>query len=185
MRGHRGELRPSRPALAAAGLAAVVAGISGLVFSGARDDRASARTERTRLLTVLRAGRTALLADDGPRACALLSDHGRRQALQFRLYYLIDGSNTPRDRRRGIPSTCPEVVEFLWQDDHQPYVSPSWLPALRADDFRIREITSTRAVVDLVAPGQAVGTRPAATIDLAKTGSNWKVDDANIVPEGD
>lgn len=185
MRGHRVTLHGSRPTLAAVGVAAVVVAIAGFALTGARDGGTSARNERAKVLEVLSAGRSALLADNGARACALLSNHGHRQALQFRLYYVIPGTSTPRDSRRGVPRTCPEIVAFIWHDDHQPYVSPVWLPVLRRDQFRIRRVTSTRAVVDLVERGQAQGTRPAVTIVLAKVAGAWKVDDANIVPVGD
>jgi len=176
--------RQEDPIIAAIGAGALVVAVIGLGFTGARNGRKSAENERAKVLQVLNIGRSALLADNGARACALLSSHGYRQALQFRLYYVIPGTSVPRSRR-GVPRSCPEIVAFIWQDDHQPYVSPVWLPTLRSDHFRIRQISTTSAVVDLLAPGQAVGTRPAATISLARVDGEWKVDDANIVPVGD
>ena len=148
--------------------------------STANDAAESARDERSAVLRVMEAGKTALLAEDGQTACRLLTGHGRTRALGFQVDFAAAGTRVPI-KRRGVPQTCEQIVRAESRREHLPDVDPSWTPDLKAAKFNVVSIDNKTAQVRLEVPG-AYG--PTVEFSLRKTAHGWRIDDSDAVPSG-
>lgn len=123
--------------------------------------------ERSDVLRVMEAGRTALLAGDGQSACSLLTAHGRTRALGF---------------QADSAQTCEALVGAESRREHLPGTDQSWTPDLKAAKFNVVSIDGDSAQVRLKVPS-AYG--PTVDFSLRKTEDGWRIDDSDAVPSGD
>jgi hypothetical protein len=117
---------------------------------------------------VLGDARRAVLAGDGPRACRLLTPHGRRRALAF-------GAEL-----EPAPASCEEVVRTRRALARRDPAS-SWPEDLSDATFEVLSMSNGRAQVEMRVHdlfGVAIRWR----IQLHKTGAGWRIDDSNAVP---
>ena len=148
--------------------------------STANDAAEPGDDERSAVLQVMEAGRTALLAGDGQAACRLLTTDGRTRALGFQVDFAPTGTPVPTTRR-GVPQTCEQIVRAESKREHLPDVGPSWTPDLKAAKFHVVSINHDTARVRLEVPG-AYG--PTIEFSLRKMAHGWRIDDSDAVPAG-
>jgi hypothetical protein len=130
----------------------------------------SAADERPSVLRLMERARSALLGNRAHEACSLLTRHGRRQALGFRV-----------DFNRGLPRTCVAMVKREWKEAHIPRVNVSWPSDLRHSSFTVVRLHGAAASVRLRVR-KPYG--PRVHFRLRKTSEGWRIDDSDAVPQG-
>ena len=135
-------------------------------------------TDRDAVIQVVEAGRAALLEGHVERACGLLTDEGRRRALEYRVDFdqTPRGSLAPDDPR--VPQTCEEIVRREAAAARLP--STTWDEALRTATFDVVTLSGREAEVALRFPTPQVDVR----IDLTLTEDGWRIDDSSAIPSG-
>jgi hypothetical protein len=164
----------------AAALAFALPAVAGCGASADGAPATRSAGERAAVLRVVEAGRRALLAGDGERACRLLTPRGRRRALAFQVDFVPEGTPIPT-KRRGVPQTCEQIVRAEHKAEHDENVDPSWTPDLRAAEFHVVSMRGTRARVRLEVP-EAYG--PTVSFTLVRTSRGWRIDDSDAIPSG-
>lgn len=124
-------------------------------------------------------GRAALLAGDGRRACALLTRHGRRRALEFRVDYDHGGAIRSDDPR--LPQTCEAIVRRKYADAKRAGGDDDWTSDLRRSRFEAVRVRGARATVRLRVLNPY---GPRVRFSLARTAQGWRIDDSDAVPSG-
>lgn len=124
--------------------------------------------------------RADLLAGRSRDFCGLLTSHGRRRALGFKVDFDEEGS-IPADSPR-LPQTCEQIVDReLAMLDNPASGQLSLRHDLRHVRVQVADVGDSSARVELVPRG---GGSPSATARAVKTDAGWRIDDSNVVPNG-
>jgi hypothetical protein len=161
------------------GYAALVACLAAAALVAGCGGGSSAEAKR-HVRAVAERARADLLAGRSKDFCGLLTAHGRRRALGFKVDFDDEGSIPPDSPR--LPQTCEQIVNrelamYSNPDIHQ--LTP--LDDLKRVRIRIVDVNDSSARVELVPPGSG---SPSATAQVVKTDSGWRIDDSNVVPNG-
>ena len=141
----------SRPAVLAPVLRALgpIAAACVFALSGCTGDSGSAEDPGEAILEVVERGRDALLEGDAPEACGLLTERGRRRALNYRVNFDQGGMLAADDPR--VPQTCEEIVTAMVQEA-RTHEGLTWDSDLQIARFEVVRRTEASAVVALVLP---------------------------------
>ena len=141
------------------------------------DSGATAEGRDEAILEAVERGRDALLEGDGPQACALLTQGGRRRALNYRVNFDQGGLLAADDPR--VPQTCEEIATAMVQEA-RIHEGLTWDADLQIGRFEVVSRSETAAVVALVLPDPYVDVK----LELRSTDDGWRIDDSNIIPFG-
>jgi hypothetical protein len=146
----------------------------GLLATGCGNSHGS---DRAAILKVMEAGRTALLAGDGQRACALMTpvERARSTAAFSKSDFGYDEEGGYPRSSGPLPKSCEELVRREAKEGNIPRAD------LRKSIFSVTSIKGSRATVRLRVQenhGPRVG------FVLRKTQAGWRIDGSDAEPRG-